>query len=252
MSDTPVGFGTWRIRVLRVTMFPPPGPQRNTEHLWKRVMGESAEAIDIRPKENLRTERGTVGSINLQLVVRPERIDWFLQPALIPSEQADPLPTIETFQEVQDILQKVVHGSSEVISPIDRLAFSPGLVEDAQDLAAVLNRLSSHLPGLDFTNHESADFIYQVNRRRRATSEPRLRINRIAKWSVLHVGNINLILRPGESTLINSTQTKFTAQLELDINTMPGVGAISAKKVPRLLNELIRLAGEIAVEGDIA
>ena len=103
------------------------------------------------------------------------------------------------------------------------------------------------LPHVQLDPAGSSDFMYRINRRRQCKSGiSSLAINRLSTWSVARIQDITMEAHrtvPGPSS--------YVCRLELDINTAPEFkSALRKSSLTKLTDELIRLANEIASEGD--
>ena len=251
MSELLMDYGAWQPNTLRISVFPmSSSPVRGQSGLWKRAMRQEPDSIDFRPKDKLTTEQGVIGDIHLRVAIRDERIDWFLQsqPNLLDGGQPKTVPVMHDLEAASKIVRDVAIASAQV--SLQRLAFSVALVEIIPSLDSALRRLSEHLPELRLDNVGS-DFVYQVNRRRRSQTVPQSEINRIAKWSVLQGGSVNLVVSPSAKAVVDASEVLYGARLDLDINNVPARSAISGKKLPILLEELTTIASEIALKGDV-
>lgn len=253
MTEVKFDFGEWDVESLRVSIFHPGGSVSSTRTaLWAMVADSEPESIDSRPRDRVTRLTGSVGGDNLVLAVQEERIDWLIQPIVVPNQRPVTALTLKSAEDALPILQRAVQYSLETIPLVQRLAFSPSLIRQVLNPTLSLKQISNYLPRLDLDSVEGSDFVYQINRRRRSLSVSHAQINRLAKWSTVQVGGIEFKMRPSGQPRLQTTEVGFARKLELDVNTTPETGAMSNDKIPGLFDELITLAGELAIEGDIS
>jgi len=111
-------------------------------------------------------------------------------------------------------------------------------------------KLGSYLPGIQIDPEGSSDFLYQINRPRKARLNiPSLRINRLSNWSV---SRIDIGGQFGAQTIELPGLEQYACRLELDINTAPDFQEILVREQLRsTFEELVDLGKEIAARGDI-
>lgn len=254
MFNPSLALGDWDVESLRISIFCPNGAVSSTQiDLWAKVTGTQPETIDSRPREGLTRVVGSIGQNNLFLTVQEGRIDWLVQPIVVPpNQQTASLLTLKDVAEVFPVLEKAIRHSLETIPVVLRLAFGSVLVKQVSDLTQALKELSRYLPRLDLDSLEGSDFIYQVNRRRRSASVQHAHINRLAKWSTAQTGGLEVQVKPTGQPRIRTAKVSFVRKLDLDVNTTPETSAMSNDKIPSLFGELITLAGELATEGDVS
>ena len=253
MPELLTDYGAWQVHQLRLTVFPI--SQTSTGRapgLWEAAMGREPDNIDFRLKEKLTIEQGMDENIHLQVITRRDRIDWILQsqPPLRNGGYPKIVPVIRDLAAADRSIRNAVVASRKFVAQVNRIAFVITLIEISSDLDDAIGRLSPYLPDLRLGN-AGEDFSYQVNRRRGSKAIPRIRINRLAKWSIFQFGSINLDVRPAARPVFDVSEVTFTARLDLDINNVPSGSAISQKKIPALIGELAEMASEIALKGDI-
>ena len=241
-------FSDWLLENLRLSIFSP--GRFNGEGLWSRVVGIQPESMETRPlPNNVYQEQGLAHGNRLVLAVQSGRHDWTIAPG--PQQQSGP-PVLTAVAESVSLLQKALTVSLGTVRQIDRLALGVTLLlGDSDTPSEAMRPLSRHLPDIIPSPSEGmSDFIYQINRRRRSSSVPHATINRVAKWSIemvqqvqIPLGDLNAV--PGSSSVL------WVSKLLLDINTVPGGSAISNDRFPILFEEFVNLASEVARRGDI-
>ena len=253
MPEVNLNFGEWDVESLRVSLLSPVGSSTSAKpELWQEVTGKEPDSIDTRPRERVTRALGGLEKNNLQLVIMDDRIDWILQPNTNSHLPTDPVLLLKDIDDVLPLLQKATRCSLETISIVQRLAFSPVLIKHVPEPSIGIRQLSKYLPRMNTEALEGLDFVYQINVRRRSESVPHITINRVAKWSIMQVGTLELKVRPSERPHIDSPKVTHARMLHLDVNSDPTTGAMSRDKTSGLFAELITLANQLATEGDIS
>ena len=214
-------------------------------------MGDSPESIDSRPRERVLREQGGANGNNLLLATQAERLDWQLLPAPAPDHPIGNPPTLKAVDQTIPLLKKALDVTLQSARQVHRLAFGVVLIQQVSDLSEGMRRLSMYLPQLGLEHQEGQDFIYQINRRRRSSYAPHVRVNRLAKWQLEEYHSGAFQISPSQGARLETSESGFVSKLVLDINTAPDNTAISKDKMPNLFVELTAMAHEIAVKGDV-
>jgi len=133
-----------------------------------------------------------------------------------------------------------------------RLAFGAILNQAVPSKEEGYRLIEHYLPNVDLDPVGSSDFYYQINRPRDSTTGiSGLRINRLARWSILL--QLRKVISFGPQGLSQASEpARHAARVELDINTGQDFGGtISREQLRLVLNELVSLAREIASRGDV-
>jgi hypothetical protein len=218
---------------------------------WNQLLGTEPQIAQSLPRQGARIEAGPHQSGWVVLEANPVRIDWKFSP------QPDaPSPsiwdTVGELAQAEATLRPLMQRWFRQSPPLYRVAFGAVLLKPVDDLAMGYHILGSMLPLIQLDPTGSSDFMYQINRRRRSKSDVRdLEINRLSKWSVAHRKTISMGISPSPSPADETGPGLYACRLELDINSVPISNRVIKKShLPRLLDEFIELANEIAVEGD--
>ncbi len=253
MLEASFNCGDWDVESLQAAIFHPSEPSAAAQSgLWEKATGNQPESIDSRPKIRMTRVVGSVGEDNLTLAIQDERIDWVVRPRVPSNQPSGPLFTLGAVEDVLPLLRKAIQYTLETTQIVSRMAFIPVLVKQVPDTATGLKQLSKYLPHLGLDSMDGVDFTYQINRRRRSTSVPHVRINRLAKWSTEQIGGLELRVSPSDQPRLKTTGSSYVRKLNLDVNTDPTSGAMSRDKIAGLFDELVSIAGELATEGDIS
>ncbi len=218
-------------------------------------MGEPPEVEVVRPREGGKRIEGAFENEKLVMQVSPARID--LSVISPPEREASTtgFPTIGKFTQILTPFAQLVNRWLNLDScpEIRRIAFGAVLLASVDSRASGYRQLAAYLPSVDIDPDHSSDFLYQINRGRdSATGIANLAINRLTKWSVAVLSRGGLVLEPTQILYHEIPQQYFTCRLELDINTTTGQQEpLPRETVPSILSELVELAKEIVIEGDI-
>ena len=246
-------FDQWEAASLRVSLFPPASPTELWEdtgglaRLWEGVTDTKPDAINSQPKMRATRIEGETAEGRLRLVAQSnQRVEW-----LAIGEPTDMSPTLRDVHGALRLLRRATDLSLGWFPQVQRLALGAALAVSVRDPAEGLMQLSKFLPKLELDSMDSSDFVYAVNRRRRSTAVTHVRINRLAKWSIVQVGTLEFALAAQPVPVLNTSKIGFIRRLDLDINNDPQAGMMAKAKIPGLLDELVSLASEIAQKGDI-
>ena len=243
----------WLVESLRATTFHPPGESATAStNTWEEIVGQQPEQILTRPREGVIQQSGNLEGKPLVLISRQDRVDWILQGVIGPP--VEPLPGPPTLGPLPDALEsfkRVVERWLSASPTTTRLAFGAALFIRVSDLASAYRELSRFLPNVNLGGTDSPDFLYQVNRPRTSKLPISIRINRLAKWSVMQGGTISIGIGPGGGPMPASASPELTCRLELDINTAAeSVQPIPQDQTRSLFDELVAIGREIADHGD--
>ncbi len=214
-------------------------------------MGAPPETSIHRARQGILRQEGQLEDKRLILTSQPGRINWLF--AAIEDKEEMALPIIGSFDEMFEVFSPLMLRwfESDTCPPLSRLAFGAVLLSpvDAKELG--YQQLNGLLPSIELDTEGISDFLYQINRPRDTTLQIEgLQINRLSKWSVVTLRQVNFIL--GQTSVRTSQrQEVFACRLELDMNTHQDFnGELLPEQLPEVFNELIDLGREIANEGD--
>lgn len=220
------------------------------------MVGYDPDEEHKRAREGESQHVGKFDGWQLRLIVRPGRVDWFLD--------ADNREAVENpeslllsggpFDTALEPLSKLADKWLGMRPAVSRLAFGVILIQPVNDPRFGYMKISEYLPNVQIDPDNSSDFFYQINRPRDSAKIPGLRINRLTKWSVITTGtaNINLALQGKTKARVISDHESHFCRAELDINTAADFqGELRSSELVTIFEELIDLSKEIAEEGDI-
>lgn len=246
----------WQAESLRMTVFLEPQAPRPQIKTWRDLVGTPPEEQHLQRSENLLVEQGRYKDRLLQLTIQPPRVDWKLLP--LPPEAEEPetpaFRIMGPWAESVRLFVPLMHQWFGENQAIARLAFGAVLLQPIHDLATGYRTLQGFLPAVTLDPPGSSDFLYKINRPRHSTSGiANLQINRLCTWSVAMHRKAGMDLSLDGIGRIRSSPVTFACRLELDINTAPDFGTVlPAEQLGTVFDELVKLAQEIANQGDIA
>lgn len=210
---------------------------------FKALTGNLPSQVVNAPATGLTQETGLYKGFTVVAVRAQDRADLFLLPQDV---AATTPPTIGALPAVLDELEKLATlWLKDNTRDATRLALGVSLAINAPTLPDAQKLLLAQLPNYANDQNSIQDFSLQINRPRTLTSIAGLRVNRLTRWTVA----INMVIPVGVQIMGQPPQVP-RAQLEMDLNTPPGSVIPRAQIVP-VFGELMKLADEIAVKGDI-
>jgi len=238
----------WQVESFRVTCFPSSATEFNATNWWQEVVGEQPENTVVRAREGFRQDEGQVNGRKFILGVQPIRIDWVMG---VKEEGGE--TTIGTFQDSLESFLEMMSRWFKISPPLRRLAFGSVLVLPVDSRESGYELLGNYLPNVKLDPIGMSDFLYQINRPRKSQTQiADLMINRLTKWSVLRRGLARFDLLPDARVSLFPSSETFSCRLELDINTSAEYKEdLPSDRLSNIFNELVDLAKEITLNGDI-
>lgn len=242
----------WRAEMMRLTAFPasrpqPTGAAHGADRWWAGLFGAAPERSTRDLTSGVTQVQGTVDDAVMVAVENPVSFDL----KRLASDPAQPPVEVEAMPQFSE----VVGGFEELVGSwlalddcpsLRRLAFGATLlfpVANAENGYITLNR---YLPQVEI-DPRSSDFLYQINRVRQSSAIPGLSLNRLARWTVRVVQSLAF---SSDGAAVSGSPT-FACQLELDVNTDPSTQLLPRDPLRPLFSELVKLADEIALQGDL-
>ena len=238
----------WEVYSLRATLFYPDGFDRVVRESWRTVAGEEPEEESSQPRAGTAVAAGTVdgGWLQIRTELSPrEDLLWFSErPHSVTAKTL-------TFGRLDEILPRfrVLFGrwleTNE--SPVSRLAFGAVLLQTVDTDKEGYARLQDYLPDVRIDPDGSKGLLYQINRPRESAVLAGTELNRLSKWSV---SLFQLMKLEGEA-LVPATRERF-CRVELDLSTPPErEEPLETGLLMDLIDELMDLAREVSIEGDL-
>lgn len=248
----------WGIERVRLTLFPREGFDSSRRDWWERLMGAPPEQSAQQPRAHVWRDEGAwlgeedIGG-SLVLVVKENRIDWVLGPAVRSLAEAEQWPatagpagrTLDVF--LQRMQQWV--GEADIPAP-QRLAVGLVALQRVPSKAAGYGLAGAGLPfDLD---PQASDFSYTINRPRLSTVDAEFGIvNRVNKWAVLRFQGLELRLSGEGADVRRDDEPAFAVRLELDLSTQADLESLPVDRLGEVLDSLHGQANELLEQGDI-
>ena len=251
---TSADFGAWDVESLRLTVFHQTTP--SPAGLWRMLMDTDPINTERRPAEQKVIEQGPASPDTILLETQPQRLDWHQLPSGPPTALAggDDVTVAVLLNPTQccALLERALAVTLGAVTIVPRIALGATLIQVFPDLQQAQACLAHYIPHLSLEVQSGAsDLVYQVNRARRSTTMPSVRINRLSTWTLAGFVNVPLTFNPATGVRLADQQKRDVLRAVLDINNAPMQSDISSKRFPALLTEFIDLAKEIANKGDV-
>ena len=244
----------WQAHSLRLTVFPLEA-QSDTGSWWADVVGEIPARQQALPRESRREEAAPVAvdvllDAELLLRVQTSRIDWVLQQGAGSSARAIALPVIGPFRAAAGVFGGFVERWLRICPPVYRLAFGALVFLPVSSRTEGYSVLSELLP-FKVDGEDTSDFMYQINRPRKAKSDGwEYKLNRLAKWAVARFEVLEVEIPSGGKS---AREIGNACQVELDVNTAPGDERqmLPGDQLIAIFSQLVEAGEEILTQGDI-
>lgn len=239
----------WQAESLRLTLFRT-RPIETVIPLWETLTGQRPEKADSQPRANVITEEGPVVLGSLTHTSDPLRVNWILSPSQDQQQRTQSFPTLGSLSIVKAQFISMIADwlTSQAVPGTTRIALGSIALVINQNKASAYKQLAALLHHLQIDIENSTDLSYQINRPVNSTVQPGLIINRLSKWSAVHL--YQFLIAPQQGP-IRDPKTHVATRLELDINTSQHHTAPLPKDnlVP-LLHEFSHIVDRISTEGD--
>ena len=232
----------WRSMQLRFSAFSNAGQSAPyMRNWWYELIGTPPETISEEPRTNTVQLQGRSEGSPLLMRAVENRID-FLQQFM---EQSAPMPAYsDVLPSFENLAVRWLKLGSH--PPINRLAFGAVVAKPANRIEECRDVLDSYLPSIDMQKTALNEFLYQVNRRRKSKTIHDLQVNRLMKWSIQTIQQIDI-----KPSGVSATTVGLNSLLEVDINSAPEhTNLVNRDRLVSLLKEFVGLAEEIMTDGD--
>ena len=214
--------------------------------MWASLVGKEPEN-KLTPVKGVTIEDGPWRNGRLQLgrnLADVRRVDATLR--AVDSGGGDRPPSLGLRNDAMASIRPLATALFRSGLPIGRMAFGMECFEQAQSIESAFDKLGEHIDPSRFNLTDVRDFIYQINRRPRATAVEGLTINRIGRW-VCTVGRF----AKSDETAGGIGVDIYAATLHADVNTDPSYGtAFPVEVLEPLFADLQREADHLAEHGD--
>ncbi len=249
-NGTRADIANWGSETIRFTLFHANDRVLDEDGLWKNLVGEESESINKKPKTKERMETGKYEDCQLIFLSNGQngRIDWVLQ---TPPDKEKELPKYTDRSVLLHGLMKKWISKEKLSRPL-RIAYGIEVVLKMTDMKTALAMLSNYM-SFDLDKSITGDFVYQCNRRRKSNSITGLEINRLCKWCISETTFVSLQVTPeGMKQTAKPESLGLSYRIEMDINTVVDENVpLKQEYLLQLLDDLVGMASEIIVEGDI-
>lgn len=248
-------MSNWEVENLRVTGFTLPSVvPEPINQLWAALVLVPPDQINERPKEATVTAEGSLEGHRLILSQGPGRTDWLWVADLDLTKLSAGFPSIGKFQTAPDIFVKLARTWLERRPPLTRLAWGGVIKFVVPNKEDGYRKLAEFLHSVKIDPVGSSEFIYQINRPRTSRVIDGMLVNRLSTWSVALLQPISIAVgfQPGQAVGLPTTPPISACRLVFDINSdATRTEPFEPRQLAPLLDELVELAAEIAVKGDI-
>lgn len=238
----------WQVMAMRVTLFAAPQSLPfEAKDWWRTMTGVDPQQSTEQRHIAARMDEGPFLGGGLVLSVQAQRISWELRPLLEVVTQQPGLPVLGAYPKVRDAFTEAVNSWLPQSPDLIRMAFGCQLLLPTKDRDESYHRLAKLL-SLPLDPRKARDFQYRINRQRQSTSLPDMEINRLQTWSAMfyHFG-----IGIGDQQPVRTSE-KYACLLDLDINTIQErIAPLPRSTFQELQNELVELASEIVLKGDV-
>jgi hypothetical protein len=245
----------WQAEQLRCTSFLSPLFEVSAESAFRTFAGGEPANVSENRQRSLQEASGTFKSFKVTVVKTPGRIDMVLSSNEEPAPSA--ISILGPWAEMRTLFEEGVKRWIESQPKLQRLALGVVVLNEVKDgHAAGYKILNALLPKVDIDIEHSSDFFYQINRPRLVTFDEKLslKINRLSKWSVMALFSQSLRLSPtGLAQKLSSADAsvRFYLRAELDLSTDSEVLELPPAHLHAIWKQLVDLANELLLKGDI-
>ena len=251
---------SWEVSLARFTGFVNPIDQMvDGEFWWEECIKTTPEKINVQPQKEEKQIEGQYGEGWLILKQHATRLDWLYVINSDAQFDSKTLLTLGKFDPITKEFFQLVSNWTDIDNfPIlERIALGLILVEPVENGMEGFSKLEKFLHSVDIDPENSRDFLYQINRRRLSNVYEGMEINRLSKWSVGSFKSSHLQVKLGEKRdqahVMSHGEWETFTRLELDINTdQNNKGEFDGEISVKLFQEILELAKEISVKGDVA
>lgn len=234
----------WKSETMRLTIFPSAPFHRRD--WWFEILGERADEEKNAPKSGLFQQLGEYKEHNLVISTQPDRIDLIWTAVL---RDTFTHPVMGTFHECLSDFSELSKKLISLCPSATRIAFGPVLLSPVVGQQEGYGQLI-RLLNLNLDLADASEFLLQINRPRKSSKIDKVKINRLASWSVMKLQKLEL---QGESVKgYPEEECLYASRLQLDINNAPSMlsNELSVVLMENLFDEFRALAVEISEKGD--
>jgi hypothetical protein len=247
-AETDINSTSWKAQMLRLTAFlREPISSDASATLWKTATGQDPVVDDFRPREQIRRQAGPFRECQFDVIIAPRRIDWVIGPRDSTAEK----PYFGEAETALDLFKTDGMKWLEMDAAITRIAVGALLLMPSADVKGAYLTLKSKLKNVSVDPVRSSDLFYQVNWPQASKVAPKIRLNRLTKWSALTTRSVQLNIAQTALRPIQSAGSYFCV-LECDHNTSEEhTERLGQEEVSSVFGELCRMVIDNARNGEV-
>jgi hypothetical protein len=243
---------------LRITTFiSQPLDEAQVRAWWDQANPQPIDDPIVQTGRGITNITGRRGAMALALRAERERVSWLCEPVLQgpdarPAGLASLGPMPDVIAPFQEYARRILGAASCPQS--ERLAFGAVLLRQTPSREDGYRELQGYLHSLRLDPANCRDLFYQVNRQRPSAVVSGCPVNRLSKWSLAHIHNIQVVIEIGgrPPTTHQDGDMILAVRVELDINTAREFqGQFLPEQQHKVLAELLDMGLEISEKGDI-
>lgn len=206
--------GGWLAESMRVSFFMSPGARSALS--LSELLGVKPEQINDRPGQGMRQEIAGFQNGLLILSQIPGRVDV----VYAARQSTAAIVHIGDLEAATVHIHEVGKRFCDSLQSVNRIAFGPIAVRQAASEAEAAALILQYLPFLPIEPGSDADIIWQINKRRPASSFQG-QINHVFKWQALNSQLVSVLFPTGVISQPLDAVTLHIVRVEVDVNTAP-------------------------------
>jgi hypothetical protein len=234
----------WEAQVIRLSVFLS-RPFDGAGTLWKDLTGDPPESDETRQREGSRRQWGVWQGMTLEVQSSAVRLDILAGPEIVPPS---PSVTIGPFVSVLESFNKIVRAwLAKGGFSCTRLAIGLVVLAKASDREETYGLLGKLVPSVKFDPDHSREPLYRINRPKKSSTMTDMEFNRLTTWNSILI-KVSIADSGTSTKVIDQTY----ARLECDHSTpAEWPSGIASDQVPKIYDELISMASENALSGEL-
>lgn len=237
---------SWKLEVLRLTVFLADQLSDNECGKWKRLTGQDPESVTTRPQTGEYVEDGVFQSCRLSYsanMLGPFRIDWIMYPQVNEASAYQSIGGyIEETKRFFDIFEQWIKNDCP---PAIRLAYGVNMFHEVPNKKLGYETLANCLPHINFDIDNWSDFLFQVNNLSTSKTVDNLKLNRISRWMTSRSQRITM-----SPSGLQSLNDNYACRAEFDLSTSEeNKSVFTSANMIALFTELKNIADQYAAHG---
>jgi hypothetical protein len=242
----------WQTEFLRVSAFPISGATV-IPNTWREITGNDPDENEKHPPPMQSFDAGPFCEGRLSVGYQPGRIDLVLMPDTTRQLEGLQLRHVGDFDSAMDNMLSAARKAFRADMVMQRVAIGAVLLNRVESPEEGYLVLRSILPLAREIPQNASDFSCQLNvpATLSVTGISDIRINRLLRWSVGRLQNVNVVGGAGLPTQIVATSTEiYVVRAEMDINTQADLAIpLSHQNILEAIDHLAAQARAIAAHG---